>query len=64
MKKFYSIFWLFMAVATAMIGHSIHHSIFWCILDFIFWPFTWIKWLVLHQVNISIIKAAFSFFLN
>jgi hypothetical protein len=55
--------WLF-AIATAIIGHEIHGSIFWSIVDFLFWPFAWIKWLVCSEVNISIIKNAFSFFMN
>lgn len=51
-------------IATAMIGYTIHHSIFWSIFDFIFTPVAWIKWLVLHQVNMSIIEQTFSFLLK
>jgi hypothetical protein len=54
--------YLIFSVITAMIGFTIHHSIFFSILDFIFWPIVWCKWLILHQVNLGIIKETFSFF--
>jgi hypothetical protein len=47
---------------TAMIGYQIHNSLVWAILDFFFAPLAWIKWLVMHQVNITIIKQTFEFF--
>ena len=49
---------------TAMIGYAIHHSIGWAIMDFIFWPIAWCKWLIMQEVNISIIKQTFDFFLK
>lgn len=55
---------LIISVLTAMIGYTIHHSGFWSIMDFFFWPFAWIKWLVLQQVNLDIIKHTFSRFFN
>ncbi len=54
----YSIF----AVLTAMIGYQIHHSIFWAIVDFVFVPFAWLKWIVCQEVTLTIIKATFSWF--
>ncbi len=54
--------WLIFAVATAMVGHTIHHSLLWSCMDFIFAPLTWCKWLVCHEVNMTIIKETFSFF--
>ena len=56
--------YLILAVATAMIGYTIHSSIFWAIMDFFFMPFAWIKWLVFQEVNLTIIKETFSFFLQ
>ena len=53
-----------MALATAIIGYNIHGSIFWSIMDFFFMPFAWCKWLIMHQVSMSIIRDAFSFFLQ
>jgi len=52
------------AFCTAMIGYTIHNSIFWSIMDFFFAPFAWMKWLIMHQVNITIIKETFSFFIQ
>lgn len=49
---------------TAIIGYHINNSIFWAIIDWMFWPFAWVKWLICHEVSISIIKEAFSFFLS
>lgn len=52
------------SIFTAIIGHEIHGSIFWSIVNFIFWPFAWLKWLICQEVNMSIIKSAFDFFLQ
>lgn len=49
-------------VCTAMIGYQIHHSLFWSVMDFIFSPVTWAKWFICHDVTLSIIKHAFSWF--
>lgn len=57
-EMIYSIFCL----ATAMIGYQIHGSLFWSLIDFILTPIVWCKWLIMHQVNLSIIKETFSFF--
>lgn len=50
------------AIITGMVGYNIHNSVGWAIVDFFFWPFVWIKWLIYHEVNMSIIKDTFSFF--
>lgn len=62
----FSLGWLHLVLgtATAMIGYRIHSSIFWAVVDFFFYPLAWIKWLVMHQVNLSIIKETFAFFLK
>lgn len=49
---------------TAMIGHTIHHSLFWSVVDFFFAPFAWGKWLICHEVTMSIIKQTFAFFFS
>ena len=49
---------------TAIIGYSKHSSIFWSIIDYLFFPLVWIKWLVLQQINLTIIREAFDFFLK
>lgn len=56
------IFYTIFSVMTSMIGYTIHGSIFWSIMDFIFTPITWIKWLICEEVTLSIIKTTFSWF--
>lgn len=51
-----------LCLLTAMIGHTIHKSIFWSIMDFIFAPIAWIKWIICEEVTLSIIKTTFSWF--
>ncbi len=51
-------------ICTAMVGYKIHGSGFWAVVDFIFAPFAWAKWLIMQQVNMSIIRDTFSFFLK
>lgn len=58
MKLLYIIF----ATMTAMIGYTIHGSLFWAIMDFFFAPPTWAKWLIYHEVTLSIIKQTFTWF--
>jgi hypothetical protein len=52
------------SILTAMIGYTIHHSLFWSIIDFIFWPIAWLKWLICHEVTLTIIQKTFSWFLQ
>jgi len=59
-KLIYAIF----SICTAMVGYTIHKSIFWSIMDFIFTFIAWTKWLICHEVSLTIIKNTFSFFLN
>ena len=59
-----SIICFFFNIATAMIGHTIHHSIFWSIMDFFFSIFAWLKWLICQEVNMRIIRDTFGFFFN
>ena len=57
-------FWTVFGLCTAIIGHAIHGSVFWSIMDFFFYPLAWIKWIICQQVNVSIIKGAFAWFLQ
>lgn len=54
---------ILLMLPTAMVGYQIHGSVFWSVMDFIFWPIVWCKWFIYHEVSVSIIKQAFSFFL-
>lgn len=64
MNNFYKVFWFFAATCTAMVGHSIHGGWFWTICNFIFWPLSWVKWLVFHEVSLPVIKSTFTFFMG
>ena len=60
MRFLYTIF----CVLTAMIGYTIHGSFIWAIADFFFAPLAWLKWLILHEVTLTIIKETFTWFFN
>ncbi len=61
MKIHISAFWIFFSVATGIIGKTIHGSTGWAIFDAIFSGWVWCKWLICHEVNLSIIKESFNF---
>lgn len=52
------------AIITSIVGYTINNSLFWAIVDLFFWPIAWLKWLSYDEVNITIIKKAFAFFLT
>ena len=56
--------YLLFCVCTGIIGYHKHHDIFWAIIDSIFSPIAWIKWLIYEEVNITLIKHSFEFFLK
>ncbi len=58
MKFLYTIF----CILTASIGYTIHGSFFWSAIDFLFCPIVWAKWLICHEVTLSIIKTTFQWF--
>lgn len=63
-KSIISFIWPIAAFATALIGYRIHGSVFWAIMDFFFMPFAWAKWFIYQEVNLTIIKSTFEFFLK
>lgn len=54
--------YIIFCVLTAMVGYTIHHSIFWSIVDFFFTPFAIAKWLIYHEITLPVIKATFAWF--
>jgi hypothetical protein len=64
MKKTGNALYVIIAVLTAMIGYNIHHNAFYALVNFIVWPISWIYWLVCHDVNLTVIKETFAFFLQ
>jgi len=60
-----SLLYTLFCVLTAMIGYNINNqSLFWAIVDFIFTPLAWIKWIICQEVTLSIIKHTFAWFFN
>ncbi len=62
MKESIGIIYTILSAITAKIGYTIHSSIFWSIIDFIFPMFAWAKWLFMEEVNMSVIRNSFQFF--
>lgn len=58
MKFLYFIF----CILTAMIGYTIHRSLFWSIIDYLLCPLVWAKWIICHEVTLTIIKKTFTWF--
>lgn len=64
-KVVFNPFTFICAIMTAIIGHTINDgSIFWAVIDFFFWPFAIIKWLICHEICLTVIKESFSFFMK
>ncbi len=49
-------------ILIAMIGYTIHGSIFWSVADFFFWPIAFIKWMICQELTLTIIKNTFPTF--
>jgi len=56
------VFYGFIAIIVSMLGYAIHNSIFWSIVDFVFWPIAVIKWLICHELTMGVIKNTFGWF--
>lgn len=63
MKRLGSALGFVFAIATAMVGYQIHGSLLWAVVDFFFCPLAWAKWLICHQVSLTVLKGAFGFML-
>ena len=49
---------------TAMIGYTIHGSLFWAAVDFFFAPVVLAKWLICHELTADVLVQTFYFFFN
>ena len=63
-KSFSSFLYLLFCLFTAIVGKEIHGNTFYAIVDFFFAPLAWLWWLIGHDVNVTIIKEAVSFFFS
>lgn len=64
MKKLGQAIYLTFSVCVAMIGYTIHGNMFYSILDFVFTPVAVIYWLIDKDLNLTVIKHTFEFFLK
>ena len=49
-------------IITGMVGYEIHGSPLWTIIDLIFAPVAWAKWIICHEVTLEIIKHSLAWF--
>jgi hypothetical protein len=56
--------YIIIGACTGIIGHQIHGSVFWAILNGLLPPVAWIKWIICQEVTWSIIKNSFDWFFN
>ena len=54
--------YIIIGLLAAMVGYTIHHSLFWSIVDFFFYPIAIIKWIICKQLTLSVLKTTFSWF--
>ena len=59
-----SLMYMVFAICTGVIGHKINGSLGWAIVDWLFAPLAWLKWLLCEEVSVTIIKSAFESFLK
>lgn len=62
MEIFMNIIKFLFCLFTAMVGYNLHRSLFWAIINFLFSPFSWIKWLICRQINLTFIKETIKFY--
>jgi hypothetical protein len=52
-----------MAYIVGVVGYNLNnHSLFWGIVDALFYPIAVIKWLICGELSMSLIKESFPFF--
>lgn len=56
--------YVIIGIMTACISYHIYHNIFLAFINWGCWPITWAYWLITNQVNLTIIKETFSYFLS
>lgn len=57
-----TVLYMFIAVIVAMIGYTIHGSLLWSIVNYLFWPIAIVKWLICHELTLAVIKQTFAWF--
>ena len=63
--RYYSSFNSVAAVIVGKLGYTLNNdSLFWGIVDGLFYPIALIKWIFCEQLTLTLIKNAFPFFFN
>jgi len=63
MKSCNSFFNLVTAYIVGVVGYHLNNqSVFWGIIDALFYPIAIIKWLIYGELSMSLIKESFPFF--
>lgn len=57
-----TVLYMFIAVIVTMIGYTIHGSLLWSIVNYLFWPIAIVKWLICHELTLAVIKQTFAWF--
>ena len=53
------------ALIVGMMGYTLNdNSLFWGIVDGIFYPIVLIKWIICEELTLTLIKQTFPFFFN
>lgn len=63
-NTFTQLIYLIISIMTGMIRYHMSPDLFWAIVDALFFPLVWIKWLICAEINLTIIKETFSFFMK
>ena len=54
-----------LAYIVGVLGYNLNNnSLFWGIIDAIFYPIVLIKWLICEELTLSLVKQSFPFFFN
>lgn len=64
MKTLGELLYVIFCICTSIVGIQIHHNAFYAIINFILVPISWLYCVICHDVNMTVIREAFSFFLQ
>lgn len=56
------ILYFLFALFISNLGYYIHGSLFWSIIDFVFWPLVLLKWCWYREITVTVIQQCFSWF--
>lgn len=64
-KRFYFTYNSIAIVIIGKLGYTLNNnSLFWGIVDGLFYPIAFVKWIFCEQLTLTLVKNAFPFFFN